>query len=187
MNDFGELSTTLAILSAMITPVVLISACGSLTISTANRLSRAIDRARKLAEQFEELVHHQPDEALFNERQAILFDQIEKITRRVKLLHRALACLYIALGIFVAGSVAIGIVQATEARYGWLPLLLTMSGAIFLLYTCLLLILEARISHLALKEEMAFVLKVGQHFAPKELLDRQLIRRSVFRRLRRSS
>ncbi|MBW4605240.1 MAG: DUF2721 domain-containing protein [Calothrix sp. FI2-JRJ7] len=46
MND---LSATLAILSAMIAPAVLISACGSLIIATSQRLNRTIDRVRNIS------------------------------------------------------------------------------------------------------------------------------------------
>ena len=51
----NNLSTALAILSAMITPAVLISACGQLIISTSARLGRVIDRTRKVLSRFEEL------------------------------------------------------------------------------------------------------------------------------------
>ena len=36
------------LLSAMITPAVLISACGTLIFSTSNRLGRIVDRVREL-------------------------------------------------------------------------------------------------------------------------------------------
>lgn len=39
----------LAVLSAMITPAVLISACGTLIFSTAARLARIVDRVRGLS------------------------------------------------------------------------------------------------------------------------------------------
>ena len=45
----------LGLLSAMITPAVLISACGALIFSTSSRLARIVDRARKLAVQVESL------------------------------------------------------------------------------------------------------------------------------------
>ena len=41
-------ASSLSILSAMITPAVLISACGTLILSTSNRLSRSTDRVRSL-------------------------------------------------------------------------------------------------------------------------------------------
>ena len=36
------------VLAAMITPAVLITACGTLTVSTSNRLGRVVDRVRKV-------------------------------------------------------------------------------------------------------------------------------------------
>jgi len=39
----------LQILAAMITPAVLISACGTLVFSTSSRVSRVVDRVRALA------------------------------------------------------------------------------------------------------------------------------------------
>ena len=45
----------LSLLSAMITPAVLISACGTLIFSTATRLARIVDRVRNLAFQLEQL------------------------------------------------------------------------------------------------------------------------------------
>jgi hypothetical protein len=43
-----ELSAVLTVLSAMITPAVLILASGSLLLTTSQRLNRAIDRARAI-------------------------------------------------------------------------------------------------------------------------------------------
>ena len=42
------LSQALAVLTAMITPAVLISACGALILSTSTRLGRVVDRVRAL-------------------------------------------------------------------------------------------------------------------------------------------
>ena len=47
----------LAILTAMITPAVLISACGALIFSTSTRLGRVVDRVRSLSRAFQELAH----------------------------------------------------------------------------------------------------------------------------------
>ena len=46
----GELSVAVAVLSAMITPAVLISACGSLLIATSNRLGRVVDRTCEVSQ-----------------------------------------------------------------------------------------------------------------------------------------
>ena len=48
----------LAILTAMITPAVLISACGALIFSTSSRLGRVVDRTRILSDRFQALAAH---------------------------------------------------------------------------------------------------------------------------------
>ena len=56
----------LGLLSAMITPAVLISACGQLIFSTSTRLARIVDRVRQLTPLLEQLfageVHEFADE-----------------------------------------------------------------------------------------------------------------------------
>src|SRR5215510_2000298 len=47
-NAVPERYGDLTLLSAMITPAVLISACGTLIFSTSNRLGRIVDRVREL-------------------------------------------------------------------------------------------------------------------------------------------
>jgi hypothetical protein len=49
------LSSALAVLTAMITPAVLISACGTMLLSTSTRLGRVVDRVRSLSDRLEEL------------------------------------------------------------------------------------------------------------------------------------
>ena len=50
-----ELPTGLGLISSMITPAVLISACGTLVFSTATRLARIVDRVRELSRDMEAL------------------------------------------------------------------------------------------------------------------------------------
>ncbi|MDQ3255654.1 MAG: DUF2721 domain-containing protein, partial [Acidobacteriota bacterium] len=64
-------SSALAVLTAMITPAVLISACGTLILSTSARLGRVVDRVRVLADRFEELATSQQELALPEERRAV--------------------------------------------------------------------------------------------------------------------
>jgi len=73
------LSSALAVLTAMITPAVLISACGALILSTSTRLGRVTDRVRLLIDRFEEMMRNQEDEGveMFEERRAATFDQLD--------------------------------------------------------------------------------------------------------------
>ena len=46
-------AAAIAVLTAMITPAVLISACGSMILSTSGRLGRVVDRVRALSDRLE--------------------------------------------------------------------------------------------------------------------------------------
>src|SRR5215831_15302164 len=95
-------STAIAILTAMITPAVLISACGSMILSTSVRLGRVVDRVRALSERFEE-ISGQPDG--------------DNLTSRSRLLQRCMVAFYLALGAFVAATAAIGLVAVSSSAH----------------------------------------------------------------------
>ncbi|HLA09723.1 MAG TPA: DUF2721 domain-containing protein [Pyrinomonadaceae bacterium] len=80
-----QISAAVAILTAMITPAVLISACGSMILSTSTRLGRVVDRVRALSDKLEEMAR-QPgaDEQMLRERQAIIFDQLDMTSRNCR-------------------------------------------------------------------------------------------------------
>lgn len=166
------LSSAVAVLTAMITPAVLISACGALILSTSTRLGRVVDRVRMLIERFEETMKTQQEEGIemFEERRSYLFNQLDKLTTRSRLLQRSLRVFYIALGVFVGTSVAIGLVAAVgRPTYAWLPVVLGLSGACGLFYGSVLLIHESRIAQESLNAEMDFIWKLGRALAPPDL------------------
>ena len=169
------LSSALAVLTAMITPAVLISACGALILSTSTRLGRVVDRVRALSDWFEEMANSNEELALAEERRAVIFNQLDMLTSRARILQRSMTVLYIAVGLFVATSVAIGIVAFVGARYSyswWLPVGLGLIGASFLFYGSMMLIVEARLAFHALMSEMDFVWRLSKHHAPAELAAR---------------
>ena len=163
-----SLSAALAVLSAMITPAVLISACAALTISTSARLARVIDRTRKISERFGQLVGSQANGILLEEERVVFFKQLRRATQRSRLLQQALTCLYVALSVFIATSVAIGIIAVLDQRYAWIPILLGLLGAGLLFYTSVLLILDSRIALSAVDDEMNFIVHLSQLQAPNE-------------------
>ncbi len=114
----------LAILTAMITPAVLISACGALIFSTSTRLGRVIDRTRTLSERFQELAAHPEKDEMYEERRVLIFTQLDRQTSRARLIQRAMAAYYTALGIFVASTVAIAIFSAAARNFTWIAVLL---------------------------------------------------------------
>jgi hypothetical protein len=149
-----DLSETLAILSSMISPVVLIMASGSLILTTSQRLSRVIERTRKLTDQVKELVKNNSEQQQVYEEAQILFTQLDKATRRAKLLQRAMTALYLTLGVFVATSITIGLVNISNIRQTWIPIALSILGAALLFYASVILIMESRIAVTAVDQEM---------------------------------
>ena len=167
----NNLPDALAVLSAMITPAVLISGCSSLIMATSGRLNRAVDRTREVSRRFAEIaLGASPEEAVEPERR-MLFSQLHLSTTRSRMLQRALARLYWALGLFVATSVAIGLVAASGRQYAWIPITLGLGGAGLLLSASLLLVRESRVALEALDLEMDFVWQQGKSHATPELLD----------------
>jgi uncharacterized protein DUF2721 len=179
---FEGLSSVLAVLTAMITPAVLISACGSLILSTSTRLGRVVDRVRELSDRFERMAHDEKEIALAKEKRAMIFDQLDRLTSRARILQRSMTSFYLALGIFVATSFAIGMVAILHTRQGWIPVALGLLGAAFLFYGSILQILEARLALATTYREMDFIWEMGKYYAPSELIDqRDARKRSIWR------
>jgi hypothetical protein len=178
-----ELPDAMAVLSAMITPAVLISACGSLIMATSGRLNRAVDRTREVSQRFAELAEKPSTGEAEEAERKMLFAQLDLTTTRSRLLQRALARLYWALGAFVGTSVAIGLVAASGRQYAWAPIGFGLAGAGLLLYASVLLVHESRVALAALEAEMDFVWQQGMSLASPEMLN---LRRpgGVFRRRR---
>jgi hypothetical protein len=138
----GDLQSVVGVLSAMITPAVLILACGSLIMTTSSRLIRAIDRIREMAHEIEQSA----DAGDTGDKRRFLFSQLERSTTRARMLQRALTRLYVAVGLFIATSVAIGMISLAHLSFTWIPLVLGLAGAGFLFSASLLLIIESRIA-----------------------------------------
>lgn len=175
LGNMDALSSALTVLTAMITPAVLISACGTLILSTSTRLGRVVDRVRSLSDSFEELARSGETELeLFEDRRAVIFDQLDKLTSRARILQRCMIVFYIAVGIFVAASVAIGVSAAIGgASLGWVPVSMGILGALFLFYGSILLIFEAQLALSTLGAEMDFIWRLGKQLAPAELVNQR--------------
>ena len=102
--------TPLAVMAAMITPAVLISSCGTLLLATSGRLGRAVDRVRTLSAGFEELTADENPDEHTRTRIELIFQQLDLLTSRARLLQRIQTLLYRAIGIFVGTSMTMGIV-----------------------------------------------------------------------------
>lgn len=106
----------------------------------------------------------------------MIFEQLDKLTSRARLLQRCMVVFYLALGAFVATSVAIGIVAVLPsasfaARYTLAPVICGLIGALFLFYGSILLIFEARLALSTIHAEMDFVWRLSQKVAPAEIVE----------------
>jgi hypothetical protein len=149
------------LLSAMITPAVLISASGTLILSTSTRLARVVDRVRDLANLSETLFTASGGARFVELRVRDIDRQLNIQTRRGRLLQRALTCFYVALGIFVGTAIAIALVSYVSP-VGWLPGLLGITGMLVLFYGCMILLRETRLALTAVDSEMTFVLELNE-------------------------
>jgi len=156
MEDLTQALNALNVLSAMITPAVLISACGTLVFSTSNRLARIVDRVRDMSQTIEGLSKNE-DIDFPEERLVEVERQLSIHTRRGKLIQASLTSFYIALSLFVAATVATGLV-ALFKNATWVPNVLGIIGTLFLFYGCVMLIAETRLALRSVNSEMAFTL-----------------------------
>lgn len=150
------LSSTLGILTAMFTPAVLVSACGSLILTTSQRLSRSLDRQREVAVRIRQ--QPQPPEAA---EHAHLLQQLHFAARRAQLLQQVMTVLHLALALFVGTVFTIGIFELTNNSAAWIIALLSVAGASLLLYASLLLIRESRLAVADVAEETQFLTRLG--------------------------
>jgi hypothetical protein len=166
-----QTASAVAVLTAMITPAVLISACGSMILSTSSRLGRVVDRVRALSDKLEELARKNSEDT--KERQGVIFKQLDKLTSRARILQRSMVCFYLATGMFVATSVAIGFVAVIPSmpRYNYVPVIVGLLGACFLFYGSILLIFEARLALSTIHAEMDFVWGRSTKVAPADLVE----------------
>jgi hypothetical protein len=144
------------VLAAMITPALLISATGTLVLSTSNRLSRVVERVRVLTRDAETLEHEKRDQPLEDKR-FLIANQLTSLTKRALLLRTAMAALYSAIGLLVATSVSAGILAMLSLRWVLPPTLLAISGSCALLWGSVLLVREGQLAIGATLEEMSYV------------------------------
>ncbi|HLT22832.1 MAG TPA: DUF2721 domain-containing protein [Bacteriovoracaceae bacterium] len=160
----------LAVLSAMITPAVLIMASSSLILATSQRLSRIMDRARKMNDHVK---HINNDESL-TQIENNVYEILHYTLNRAVILQRTLSYLYISLTTFVATSTSIGFIDITHVGRVWIPILLSVIGVSLLLISSLLLIRESRIALTSVKKETELIRLMNQRYFQKKRKRRML-------------
>ncbi len=117
-----NLGTALNVLAAMITPALLLSACGTFILSTSNRLARIVDRMRSLSSELDLIMQATFDVALRQERLDRHRAEIKLQGHRLALIQRALTLLYVGAVNFVCTSLAIGVASTINLVWVyWMP------------------------------------------------------------------
>jgi cation transport ATPase len=163
-----ESLNALEVLSAMITPAVLISACGTLIFSTSTRLARVVDRVRELGRNIESLSASEKPEFI-EERHSEIERQLAINSRRSSYIQHALTSFYISLGLLVAATIAIAFVSLLRLTM-WFPNILGIMGTISLFYGCIALIAEARLALRSVRLEMQFTIMLNKKYQQHRLI-----------------
>lgn len=166
----NALNTTIEFLTAMVTPALLISATGSLVLSTSTRLGRVVDRVRQLEVRLGELIYveNRDEVPLYDKRVEVVVDLLDKVTSRSRILQGALGTFYYGIGAFVLTSVLIAI-AAFFSKYRLMqlfPIVFGIGGIMCLFYGSLLMIKETRMATATVNAEMDFTWELARNVAP---------------------
>jgi len=172
----NALNSTIEFLTAMVTPTLLISATGSLVLSTSTRLGRVIDRVRDLEQRLATLITVEDKNTipLYNKRLETIVHLLDKVTSRSRILQRAMVAFYYGLGFFILTSVTIAI-AAFFTTYRWIPIPVGIIGICYLFYGSVLMLSEARMATATIRAEMDFTWALAKTIAPKEIISRYTI------------
>ncbi len=147
----------LSLLSEMITPAVLLSACGTLILSTSNRLGRGSDRVRQMGARVQRLEQATATDADAHDEWHLIDAVLPKLVRRVRLIHQSLVTLYASMVLFVLASLVIGCAGLADIDTGKAALVLGLGGVLTMAYAATLLAIESRLSLSANLIEMEFI------------------------------
>ncbi len=157
----------LSLLSEMITPAVLLSACGTLILSTSNRLGRGSDRVRQMGDRVLRLDQSGASDADAHDEWRLIDAVLPKLVRRVRLIHQSLVTLYASMVLFVLASLVIGCAGLLAIDTSTVALLLGLGGVLTMAYAAALLAIESRQSLAANLLEMEFIQRRALRRSPR--------------------
>ena len=183
------LNSTIEFLTAMVTPTLLISATGSLVLSTSTRLGRVVDRVRVLEERLNTLIltEDKTEFPLFEKRLDTVVNLLDKVTSRARILQKAMGAFYYGLGFFILTSVTIALVALAAnifSNYRWLPIPIGVIGILFLFYGAVQMLLETRMATATVNSEMDFTWELARTVAPEEIISKYTYNAQGQRRFR---
>lgn len=167
------LNSTIEFLTAMITPALLISATGSLVLSTSTRLGRVVDRVRELEGRLSDMIITEDKEKipLYHKRLDTIVYLLDKVTTRSRILQHAMTAFYYGLGFFILTSVTIAIAGIFNIAR-WLPIPVGIVGIMCLFYGSILMLRETRMATATINAEMDFTWTLAKTVAPRDIISK---------------
>lgn len=163
-------------LSASVAPVVLISACGLVTLALYSRLSAILARIRAFQQQKLGLLDNLQERGF--DEQLLLLDmldsQISEVTVKARLIQKALFCMLAAISAVLCCSLFAGATVLLNAWFGIASLGACVLGIFFFLFGTGLAMRELSLSLTPLEEENAYLEVVKVHRLRKLNSDRSL-------------
>ena len=139
----------MAIVTAMITPAILILAAGSLVASTLVRLGRVVDQTRALIVRGDALRQAGNTAAV-----AFIEDRMDRQRRRAELARKALWGYYLAIVLFLVSSVMIALSRIIHVRFSWIGPAFVLLGDCVLIAATSQLVVEVGLGAGSLREEV---------------------------------
>lgn len=137
--------------TSIVTIAILISACGSLIISTSGRLIRVTDICRGLCEK----AKVETNQAEIDQ----IFYQLEKIGPRIKLLETALTLFYISISSFTLTTLILSIDQILSHDLTKFTLGTGILGVLIMPIASILLVVERQFTMKSIWQEIDYVNK----------------------------
>ena len=146
----NHLSTAL-FTTSIVTVAILISACGSLIISTSSRLIRVTDICRGFCER----AKTETNEAELDQ----IFIQLEKIGPRIKLLETALTMFYVSISCFTFTTLFLSLDQIIPQDLNPFTVGAGIIGVLILPIACIMLVMERQFTMKSIWQEIDYVNK----------------------------
>ncbi len=137
--------------TSIVTIAILISACGSLIISTSGRLIRVTDICRGLCEKAKVETNQTEIDQIFY--------QLEKIGPRIKLLESALTLFYVSISSFTLTTLILSIDQIVPNDLTTFTLGTGILGVLIMPIASILLVIERQFTMKSIWQEIDYVNK----------------------------
>jgi len=144
----SQSSPALVIISAMITPALLILGSASLVATALQRLGRAVDHARILLQ----TANTEAEKSGYSDE--MITRWLDSYRKRSITAERAVFVFFSAVGIFVLDCLSIALDHSLGNRLTWLPVSLTILGMLLMLCGAYFMVLESRLGSIQIHEEI---------------------------------